>query len=51
MLKDTLKRLKRAETLLDDSERFTDTEPYYRNRIRDINSELEQLISEIEAHV
>ena len=51
MLKDTLTRLKRAENLLNDSRRFADTEPYYLNRIRDISSDLELLIEEIETHV
>ena len=51
MLNDALERLRRADNLLNDSRRFTNTEPYYLNRIRDISSELELLIEEMEAHV
>lgn len=51
MLIDALERLRRADNLLNDSRRFTDTEPYYLNRIRDISSDLELLIEEIETHV
>ena len=51
MLNDALERLRRADKLLNDSRRFTYTEHYYLNRIRDISSELELLIEEMEAHV
>lgn len=51
MLIDVLEKLRRADKLLDDSRKFTDTEPYYLNRIRDISSDLELLIEEIETHV
>lgn len=51
MLIDALEKLRRADKLLDDSRKFTDTEPYYLNRIRDISSDLELLIEEIETHV
>lgn len=51
MLNDALARLKKAENLIDDSQRFTVKEHYYLNRIRDISSDLEILIEEIETHV
>ena len=51
MIEDALTRLKRAENLINDSRRFADTEPYYLNRIRDISSDLEQLIMEMETHI
>lgn len=51
MIEDALKRLKRAETLINDSEMFMGTEPYYLKCIRDISSDLEQLIMEMETHL
>ena len=51
MMIDALEKLRRADKLLDDSRKFTDNEPYYLNRIRDISSDLELLIEEIETHV
>ena len=51
MLEKTLTRLKQADNLLNDTDMIMNAEKYYLNRIRDISSDLELLIEEIETNV
>ena len=51
MINDALTKLQKAEQLIDDSRQFINSEHYYLNRVRDISSDLELLIEEIETHV
>lgn len=51
MLEKTLTRLKQADNLLNDMDMIMNAEKYYLNRIRDISSDLELLIEEIETNV
>lgn len=51
MLEHTLTQLKQADSLLNDTDAIGYAEKYYLNRIRDISSDLELLIEEIENHV